>query len=86
MQVPHRAVVNFLTTMAQKPGFRASDAMLAVTTLSFDIAVLELFLPLVCGGRVVVAGRDRFRTVLPGDGASVPDADAPRADRSLRVR
>jgi amino acid adenylation domain-containing protein len=61
VQVPHRAVVNFLTTMAQSPGFRASDAMLAVTTLSFDIAVLELFLPLVCGGRVVVAGRDDVR-------------------------
>ena len=47
--VPHRAVVNFLTTMASQPGIRANDRLVAVTTLSFDIAVLELLLPLTTG-------------------------------------
>src|SRR5262245_22942614 len=56
--VPHRAVVNFLTSMACEPGLSADDVLLAVTTLSFDIAVLELQLPLMLGATVVIAGRD----------------------------
>ena len=56
--VPQRAVCNFLASMRQKPGMGPGDRLLAVTTLSFDIAVLELFLPLTCGGRVVLAQRD----------------------------
>lgn len=57
--VPHRAVANFLTSMAEKPGFTADDKILSVTTVSFDIAVLELFLPLVVGGQVEIASRDQ---------------------------
>ncbi|MDP2320782.1 MAG: amino acid adenylation domain-containing protein [Acidobacteriota bacterium] len=57
VMIPHRAVVNFLKSMARQPGLRASDSLLAVTTLSFDIAVLELFLPLTVGARVVLAQR-----------------------------
>lgn len=53
--VPHRAVVNFLASMARTPGFSPQDRLLAVTTPSFDIAVLELLLPLGVGGTVVVA-------------------------------
>lgn len=53
--VPHRAVQNFLRAMSERPGFNQTDRLLAVTTLSFDISVLELFLPLVCGGTVVIA-------------------------------
>jgi amino acid adenylation domain-containing protein len=56
--VPHRAVVNFLATMAREPGIGPGDVLLAVTTLSFDIAVLELYLPLVAGAKVVIASRD----------------------------
>ena len=55
VRVPHRALANFLTTMAIEPGFGASDRLLAVTSLSFDIAGLEIFLPLITGGRIVVA-------------------------------
>ncbi len=55
VQIPHRALMNFLTTMAQRPGLGADDVLVAVTTLSFDIAGLELYLPLLQGGRVVVA-------------------------------
>jgi amino acid adenylation domain-containing protein len=56
--VPHRAVVNFLTSMARLPGLAADDVLVAVTTLSFDIAVLELQLPLTLGAAVVIASRD----------------------------
>jgi len=56
--VPHRAVVNFLTSMARAPGLAADDVLVAVTTLSFDIAVLELHLPLTLGARVVIATAD----------------------------
>src|SRR6267143_3266902 len=56
--VPHRAVVNFLTSMMREPGLTADDVLVAVTTLSFDIAVLELYLPLTLGATVVIASRD----------------------------
>ena len=56
--VPHRAVVNFLVSMAREPGLHADDVLVAVTTLSFDIAVLELQLPLSVGATVVIAGRE----------------------------
>ncbi|MFI1383987.1 amino acid adenylation domain-containing protein [Embleya sp. NPDC020886] len=56
--VPHRAIVNFLLSMADRPGLGAADTMAAVTTLTFDIAALELWLPLVVGARVEIAGRD----------------------------
>jgi amino acid adenylation domain-containing protein len=58
VQLPHRAVVNFLHAMRERPGIREDDVLLAVTTLSFDIAGLELFLPLTVGAKVVVAGRE----------------------------
>jgi len=58
VQVAHRSVVNFLRSMATAPGFGAGDRLLAVTTLSFDIAGLELYLPLVTGGTVVIAARE----------------------------
>jgi len=55
VQIPHRAVVNFLSSMAKTPGISNDDVMLAVTTLSFDISVLELLLPLTQGATVCVA-------------------------------
>ncbi|TMB86775.1 MAG: hypothetical protein E6J45_13410, partial [Chloroflexi bacterium] len=55
VQIPHHALVNLLTSMRQKPGLAAQDVVVAVTTLSFDIAGLELYLPLTTGARVVVA-------------------------------
>ena len=58
VQITHRNVVNFLTAMLHKPGLAAGDRLLAVTTLSFDISVLELFLPLINGASVVVAKRE----------------------------
>src|SRR5689334_6309308 len=58
VMISHHAVVNFLHSMSQQPGFTTHDVLLAVTTLSFDIAVLELFLPLVNGGRLVIVSRE----------------------------
>ena len=58
VMVPHRAVVNFLASMAREPGLDASARLVAVTTLSFDIAVLELLLPLSVGAQIILAGRD----------------------------
>jgi amino acid adenylation domain-containing protein len=56
--VPHSALTNFLESMRGEPGIRPGDRLLAVTTLSFDIAVLELLLPLTAGATVVLATRD----------------------------
>ncbi|HXB20179.1 MAG TPA: amino acid adenylation domain-containing protein, partial [Candidatus Solibacter sp.] len=58
VQIHHKAVVNFLTSMAQKPGLDASDVLVSVTTMSFDIFGLELYLPLTVGARVVLASRE----------------------------
>jgi amino acid adenylation domain-containing protein len=55
VQITHRSIVNFLKSMRDKPGLTADDTLLAVTTLSFDIAALELFLPLTVGALLVVA-------------------------------
>ncbi|HVJ53062.1 MAG TPA: amino acid adenylation domain-containing protein [Aliidongia sp.] len=52
VEVPHGALVNFLWSMRQKPGLTATDVMAAVTTISFDIAALELYLPLIVGARI----------------------------------
>ena len=57
VEVLHRGVVNFLCSMQREPGLAPSDVLLSVTTLSFDIAGLELFLPLMVGARVVIAPR-----------------------------
>src|SRR5690242_18882646 len=70
VEVEHRNVVNFLHAMQQEPGLSADDVLLAVTTPSFYIAGLEMWLPLVSGGRVVIASRgdvldgERLRAML----------------------
>ena len=51
----HRNLVNFLLSMQNAPGITATDKLLAVTTISFDIAELELFLPLISGTEIVLA-------------------------------
>ncbi|RKH77400.1 amino acid adenylation domain-containing protein, partial [Corallococcus sp. AB045] len=58
VQVPHGAVARFLAALRETTGMSSKDVLVAVTTLSFDIAVLELFLPLSVGGQVVIASRD----------------------------
>ncbi|MEU8756928.1 amino acid adenylation domain-containing protein [Streptomyces chartreusis] len=53
--VTHRGLTNFVTSMRERPGLPDDVVLPAVTTVSFDIAGLELFLPLTTGGRVVIA-------------------------------
>jgi len=55
VQIMHHNLVNFLLSMQQAPGVTVGDKLLAVTTISFDIAELELFLPLVSGAEIVLA-------------------------------
>jgi amino acid adenylation domain-containing protein len=57
VEVEHGNVVAFLAAMRREPGFAPADTLLAVTTLSFDIAGLDFWLPLSTGGRVVIASR-----------------------------
>ncbi|TFI59011.1 amino acid adenylation domain-containing protein [Sphingomonas parva] len=57
VEIGHGALANLLESMRVRPGFAAEDSLLAVTTLSFDIAALEIFLPLICGGTLVLAPR-----------------------------
>lgn len=58
VQICHRALVNLLTSMQARPGLTQRDSLLAVTTISFDIAALELYLPLIVGARCVLAGHE----------------------------
>ena len=56
--VPHAALSNFLFAMRERPGISPTDCVLNVTSMSFDISVLEVFLPLVVGARTIVATRE----------------------------
>lgn len=78
--VPHRSVMNLLSSVAKQPGLSASDVVLAVTTLSFDIAVSEIWLPLVVGAKIVLVSRDTaadgslLREVIEERGVTFIDA------------
>lgn len=61
VMVEHAGVTNFLSSMQLEPGMQAGDRVLAVTTLSFDIAGLEIYLPLITGATVVVASHEAVR-------------------------
>ena len=58
VQISHGALGNFLRAMQVSPGIETDDTLVAVTTLSFDISMLELLLPLVDGAELVVAPRE----------------------------
>jgi amino acid adenylation domain-containing protein len=78
--VPHRTVTNLLHSVRLEPGMTASNSVLSVTTLSFDIAVSELILPLTVGARIVVANRDQamdgshLRSLIESEGVDFIDA------------
>ena len=65
VMVPHGALSNFLWSMAKNPGLTGEDRMLSLTTFSFDIFGLELYLPLIVGARVVLVDKD---TTMDADG------------------
>ena len=58
VEISQRSLVNLLLSMQTSPGFSSTDVLLAVTPVSFDIAALELFLPIICGGTIVIASRE----------------------------
>ncbi|KAF3890915.1 amino acid adenylation domain-containing protein [Tolypothrix bouteillei VB521301] len=58
VQIPHNALTNFLSAMRRNPGLTKEDTFLSVTTLSFDIAALELYLPAIVGARLVIVSRE----------------------------
>jgi amino acid adenylation domain-containing protein len=58
VMIEQAALVNCLCALQRQLALTASDCLLAATTVSFDIAALELYLPLLQGARLVVAGRE----------------------------
>jgi amino acid adenylation domain-containing protein len=80
VQVLQRGVVNFLISMQDRPGISETDILLSVTTLSFDIAGLEIYLPLIRGARVILTGSNtagdgaRLRQVLDQTKATIVQA------------
>jgi len=78
--IQHQTLVNFLISMSDKPGLTSTDSLVAVTTLSFDIVGLELYLPLLVGARVVLTNREvgsdgsRLSSLLTESGATVMQA------------
>ncbi|MEA2692844.1 MAG: hypothetical protein QOJ16_2231, partial [Acidobacteriota bacterium] len=68
VQIPHGALSNFLSSMEEQPGLSTGGVLVAVTSLSFDIAGLELYLPLLSGARLVLASREEA-----ADGALLRD-------------
>jgi len=61
VRVMHQNLINLLTSIQSSPGITASDRMAAITTISFDIAAVELFLPLITGAEVVLCSRETAR-------------------------
>jgi amino acid adenylation domain-containing protein len=57
--IEHGALTNLLRSMEREPGLSATDTLVSVTTLSFDIAALELFLPLMTGARLAIATKEQ---------------------------
>jgi amino acid adenylation domain-containing protein len=55
--VSHRSLVNLLSSLAREPGISHSDRVLAITTLSFDISLVETLLPLGVGASIILASR-----------------------------
>jgi amino acid adenylation domain-containing protein len=80
VEICHRAVVNFLNSMRAVLGLEGKDTLLSVTTLSFDIFGLEIWLPLTTGAKVVIAPETATRdgrelaALIGGSGATVMQA------------
>lgn len=61
VEISWASMINLLESMLVKPGFDRSNTLLAVTTLAFDISIVEVFLPLMVGGRIVIAQQDDLK-------------------------
>ncbi|MEP6930239.1 MAG: condensation domain-containing protein, partial [Flavobacterium sp.] len=58
VEIRHQSLVNFLTSIQQKPGISGEDILFSVTTYSFDISILEFFVPLISGATLYVAEQE----------------------------
>jgi amino acid adenylation domain-containing protein len=78
--IAHGALLNFLCSMRERPGLASTDVLAAVTTISFDIAALELYLPLMVGARIELVSRQdsgdghALKRLLRSSGATVLQA------------
>lgn len=61
VKIEHHNLLNFLLSMQRSPGIGADDKLLAITTISFDIAGLELFLPLISGAELVIVDSNQAK-------------------------
>ena len=61
VQVAHNNAINLVYSMGAAPGITAKDKIFAVTTISFDAMVMEIFLPLLHGASVVLVDEDTRR-------------------------
>jgi amino acid adenylation domain-containing protein len=68
VQVEHHSVINLIVSIRETLEVSALDTLLSITTIAFDIAMLEIFLPLSCGARIVIAER-----AVVSDGAALAD-------------
>jgi amino acid adenylation domain-containing protein len=59
--ITHGALLNVVTDVAQRVSFHEDASWLAITTVSFDIAAMELLLPLCYGGKVILASEEQAR-------------------------
>jgi amino acid adenylation domain-containing protein len=88
--IEHRAVANLIASFRRSLGLGRDDRFVAVTTLSFDIAILELMLPVVCGADLVIATfaevreSDRLRSLILRTGVTAMQA-TPQMWRMLDI-
>ena len=69
VEITHRALSNLLWSMQRETAITTTDTVLALTTISFDISVVEILLPLIVGARIVLIGRD-----IAADGIQLTNA------------
>jgi amino acid adenylation domain-containing protein len=80
VQIEHRNLVNLLLSVQKEPGFSERDVLVAVTTISFDTAGVDTYLPLLAGARLVIANREatldgrKLAQLLNDSGATVMQA------------
>jgi surfactin family lipopeptide synthetase A len=58
VMIQHSSIINFLFSMKDNPGISGEDVLFSVTSLSFDISVLEIFLPLISGAKLILADKE----------------------------
>jgi amino acid adenylation domain-containing protein len=61
VQIEHHSLINFLCSMQKAPGITPADSILAISTISFDISCLELYLPLITGAKIILTDSETAR-------------------------